>query len=76
MDTITDPSADLAHLRTTGFITDGGLETTLVFHEGLDLPDFAAFPLLDDESGRVASRCFGCSNGHRARRLSWRPPPP
>ena len=29
------------------FLTDGGLETTLVFHDGLDLPDFAAFPLLD-----------------------------
>ena len=29
------------------FLTDGGLETTLVFHQGLDLADFAAFPLLD-----------------------------
>jgi hypothetical protein len=28
------------------FITDGGLETTLIFHEGLELPDFAAFVLL------------------------------
>jgi len=36
------------------FITDGGLETTLVFHDGIDLPDFAAFPLLDTEEGRVA----------------------
>ena len=37
------------------FLTDGGLETTLVFHEGLDLPAFAAFPLLDDEerTGRL-----------------------
>ena len=24
------------------FLTDGGIETTLIFHEGLDLPDFAA----------------------------------
>jgi S-methylmethionine-dependent homocysteine/selenocysteine methylase len=36
------------------FLTDGGLETTLVFHQGLDLPDFAAFPLLDSEQGRAA----------------------
>src|SRR5687767_2069299 len=36
------------------FLTDGGLETTLVFHQGLDLPDFAAFPLLDAERGRAA----------------------
>jgi len=35
-------------------VTDGGLETTLVFHNGIDLPDFAAFPLLDTEAGRAA----------------------
>ncbi len=34
------------------FVTDGGLETDLIFNHGADLPDFAAFPLLDDESGR------------------------
>jgi len=33
------------------FLTDGGIETTLVYHEGLDLPDFAAFVLLDREEG-------------------------
>lgn len=33
------------------FISDGGLETTLVFHEGLDLPAFAAFDLLKDQAG-------------------------
>jgi len=32
-------------------ITDGGLETTLIYHYGAELPDFAAFVLLDDESG-------------------------
>lgn len=36
------------------FLTDGGLETTLVFRDGVDLPDFAAFPLLDSEDGRAA----------------------
>jgi len=36
------------------YLTDGGLETTLVFGEGIDLPDFAAFPLLDTASGRAA----------------------
>lgn len=39
-------------------LTDGGLETTLIFHQGLDLPDFAAFPLLDDEQGRAALRSY------------------
>lgn len=36
------------------FLTDGGLETSLVFQAGIDLPDFAAFPLLDSEHGRTA----------------------
>ena len=34
------------------FLTDGGIETTLIFDDGLDLPDFAAFVLLDDADGR------------------------
>ncbi|MGD9959632.1 homocysteine S-methyltransferase family protein [Nocardioides sp.] len=36
------------------FLTDGGLETTLIFEDGLDLPDFAAFVLLQDPDGRAA----------------------
>ena len=34
------------------FLTDGGLETVLVFHDGIDLPAFAAFPLLLQDAGR------------------------
>ena len=42
------------------FLTDGGLETTLVFRDGIDLADFAAFPLLDTEAGRAAlTRYYG-----------------
>jgi S-methylmethionine-dependent homocysteine/selenocysteine methylase len=33
------------------FLTDGGLETTLVFHNQLELPCFAAFDLLKDDAG-------------------------
>jgi S-methylmethionine-dependent homocysteine/selenocysteine methylase len=40
------------------FLTDGGLETTLIFHEGLELPDFAAFVLLKNESGVAALRRY------------------
>lgn len=36
------------------FLTDGGIETTLIFHDGLDLPHFASFVLLDDEAGIAA----------------------
>lgn len=35
-------------------LTDGGLETTLIFHEGFELPDFAAFPLVSTTAGRDA----------------------
>jgi homocysteine S-methyltransferase len=49
--TATEP---LPQLRGTRFVTDGGLETDLIFHHGLDLPDFAAFSLLDSAAGRVA----------------------
>ena len=36
------------------FLTDGGLETTLIFHEGFELPYFAAFDLLRRPEGRDA----------------------
>ena len=40
------------------FLTDGGLETTLIFHRGLDLPCFAAFDLLKDDRGREELRTY------------------
>ena len=40
------------------FITDGGLETTLIFHRGVELPVFAAFPLLKDEEGTEQIRAY------------------
>jgi homocysteine S-methyltransferase len=42
----------LPQLHGTKFVTDGGMETDLIFHHGADLPDFAAFPLLDTAHGR------------------------
>jgi S-methylmethionine-dependent homocysteine/selenocysteine methylase len=40
------------------FITDGGMETTLIFHDGLELPSFAAFDLLKEKSGIDALRRY------------------
>ncbi len=40
------------------FLTDGGIETTLIFHEGLELPDFAAFHLLKEPEGQTALRKY------------------
>jgi hypothetical protein len=36
------------------YVTDAGLETELIFRSGFDLPQFAAFPLLDNPRGREA----------------------
>jgi S-methylmethionine-dependent homocysteine/selenocysteine methylase len=40
------------------FLTDGGLETLLIFHKGFELPHFASFTLLEDEQGRAALRDY------------------
>lgn len=40
------------------FLTDGGIETTLIFHDGLDLPFFASFDLLKTEDGTEALRRY------------------
>jgi len=39
-------------LANTVFLTDTGIETSLIFHDGFDLPYFAAITLLRDEAGR------------------------
>ena len=44
----------LPQLDGSVLLTDGGLETTLVFIEGFDLPCFASFPLLERDDGRAA----------------------
>jgi len=41
----------LPQLEDDLFMTDGGTETTLIFHDGIDLPYFAAFDLLKNEAG-------------------------
>lgn len=45
---------NLPQLNGNLFLSDGGIETTLIFHEGLDLPEFAAFDLLKTERGTEA----------------------
>ena len=38
------------------WVTDGGLETDLIFHRGVDLPEFAAYPLVWSDEGRALLR--------------------
>jgi S-methylmethionine-dependent homocysteine/selenocysteine methylase len=40
------------------FLTDAGIETTLMFQQGFDLPYFAAFHLLKGEAGTEALRNY------------------
>ncbi len=45
---------NLPQLNGNTFLTDGGIETTLIFHNGFDLPEFAAFVLLENDEGQQA----------------------
>lgn len=62
--------ANLPQLGGQLFLTDGGIETTMIFHEGFDLPSFAAFDLLKRDAGRAALNKYfrtyaGIAQGNR-----------
>jgi S-methylmethionine-dependent homocysteine/selenocysteine methylase len=48
----------LPQLEHRPFLTDSGLETRLIFIDGVDLPEFAAFVLLEKASGRQRLRDY------------------
>lgn len=48
----------LPQLGADRFLTDAGLETTLIFLRGLDLPEFAAYDLLKDPVKRAIMRAI------------------
>lgn len=50
------------------FLTDGGLETTLIFHHGVELPDFASFHLLRTPEGAETLRQYFRTYAALARR--------
>ena len=50
-------------------MTDSGLETTLIFHEGIELPYFAAFTLLDSSRGTERLRRYYRSYAEMAQRF-------
>jgi homocysteine S-methyltransferase len=51
-------SAALPQLSGRPVVTDGGLETDLIYHHEVDLPHFAAFPMVDDDRGRELLRAY------------------
>ena len=59
---------DLPQLSADLFLTDGGIETTLIFHDGLALPHFAAFDLLKSAAGRDALNRYFSSYAALAKR--------
>ena len=53
------------------FLTDGGMETTLIFHDGVELPHFAAFDLLRDREGAERLRLYYRRYADLAQRLGY-----
>lgn len=52
------------------FMTDGGIETTLIFLDGQDLPHFAAFHLLKSAEGERALQKYFRSYGELTRKFN------
>ena len=48
----------LPHEAKVNFLLDGGCETTLIFHDKLDLPHFASFTLLETPEGTAVLRRY------------------
>lgn len=59
----------LPQLKDRLFVTDAGLETSLIFHQGMDLPYFAAFDLLKDDAGTARLRAYYARYAEMARRF-------
>lgn len=51
-------STQLPQLDGSLFLSDGGLETDLIFNDGIELPEFASFVLLKDDEGTTALRNY------------------
>ena len=55
---MTDTQTNAAPLDGKLYLTDGGLETTLVFHNGIELPCFAVFDLVASAAGRATLTAY------------------
>jgi homocysteine S-methyltransferase len=67
---VTADRSGLPQLTGGTFVTDGGIATTLVHLEGIELPAFAAFVLLDDTgAGGIGLRDYYRSYGQLSRSL-------
>jgi hypothetical protein len=55
---MTDDCLSLPRLEHRPFLTDSGLETKLIFIDGVELPEFATFVLLETADGRQRLRDY------------------
>lgn len=60
---------NLPQLGDTIFLTDSGLETTLIFLDGIELPHFASFDLLKTRGGRARLRAYYDLHARMAARI-------
>ncbi len=51
------------------FLADGGLETVLIYLDGIDLPEFASFPLVQTDQGRETLTAYYTTYVQLAARL-------
>src|ERR1051325_5602465 len=74
-------ASGLPQLGDDVFLTDGGVETDLVFHRGVELPEFASFVLHDDPAAEEVVRDYfreylriGATHGYGLvlETLTWR----
>jgi homocysteine S-methyltransferase len=57
----------LPQLGDTVFLTDSGMETSLIFHQGIDLPCFASFDLMKNAEGRAIVDAYYAKHAALAR---------
>jgi homocysteine S-methyltransferase len=79
-----DKLPQLAGRGVLTYLTDSGIETDLIHHHGVDLPEFATFPMLDSEHGRALLVDYFLGHGQLAGRsgvgfildtVTWRASP-
>ncbi len=59
---------DLVLAGSRTWLTDSGLETDLIFNHGVELPEFAAFPLVEDDAGQALLRDYFLAHAQLAAR--------
>ncbi len=63
------PPMTTTHFWQSGrYVSDGGLETDLILNRGVELQDFASFPLVEHEAGRAHLRAYYDEYAEIARR--------